>query len=624
MAKTLKQILDGVKSSKIEKLSLGTKPGVDYSPKSEAEINLVKTHSVEKHANRQGNTDKLYQAAEIKPSMDDPKMKNFGYKNGEDEKVYEEKENVQESISHRLKMEADLAKSEGDMINHHRLMKQHHEVKAEAMHFNAGNARSLRDSLKFKKEAKKHDEAYHKHHTALMDLMYPALKEEVEVTEKLQTTPIDPLVTVHDHRPGNKHSLVGHMNLSTAASIHNFDHGHALKALHDAGNKVGHKVATTSGVHVAYSKHIDPLVTVHDHRPGNKHSLVGHMNLSTAASIHNFDHGHALKALHDAGNKVGHKVATTSGVHVAYSKHHVTEETETETEVTEKSVCNHSPKGQNCPVHGMANCENIKSIKEISKNAIKEHVSVNELLVQTYVNGKKDRRAEVHKTGDKFEVRKFDKALGGKKIGSHTTDMSYHAHDSAKKHVNEEAELLEGQLIARKTVMNQRGGEDQYELHHHGSGKTAWHSIIKTHQDGQSTMNSSGGHSPVHVGSEKYVKRHWDKIKSQKVLPAGHPFRLKEEILDEKKKETVLVTMKSGNKHEKDGGGVKRIPKADYDPKIHNLAEKAPWPIQKQRKAVIKKKLSDFRKSYESGIKPAEIASTTAASNIDVNTGNNP
>ena len=558
MAKTLKQILDGVKSSKIEKLSLGTKPGVDYSPKSEAEINLVKTHSVEKHANRQGNTDKLYQAAEIKPSMDDPKMKNFGYKNGEDEKVYEEKENVQESISHRLKMEADLAKSEGDMINHHRLMKQHHEVKAEAMHFNAGNARSLRDSLKFKKEAKKHDEAYHKHHTALMDLMYPALKEEVEVTEKLQTTPIDPLVTVHDHRPGNKHSLVGHMNLSTAASIHNFDHGHALKALHDAGNKVGHKVATTSGVHVAYSKH------------------------------------------------------------------HVTEETETETEVTEKSVCNHSPKGQNCPVHGMANCENIKSIKEISKNAIKEHVSVNELLVQTYVNGKKDRRAEVHKTGDKFEVRKFDKALGGKKIGSHTTDMSYHAHDSAKKHVNEEAELLEGQLIARKTVMNQRGGEDQYELHHHGSGKTAWHSIIKTHQDGQSTMNSSGGHSPVHVGSEKYVKRHWDKIKSQKVLPAGHPFRLKEEILDEKKKETVLVTMKSGNKHEKDGGGVKRIPKADYDPKIHNLAEKAPWPIQKQRKAVIKKKLSDFRKSYESGIKPAEIASTTAASNIDVNTGNNP
>jgi hypothetical protein len=91
MAKTLKQILDGVKSSKIKnKDILGTKPGVDYSPKAGDERKFADKHEIEKHADRVGNGDDIYQGTNVKYSMDTSQMKNFGHSKDEDEKVYEE------------------------------------------------------------------------------------------------------------------------------------------------------------------------------------------------------------------------------------------------------------------------------------------------------------------------------------------------------------------------------------------------------------------------------------------------------------------------------------------------------------------------------------------------------
>jgi len=88
MAKTLKQILDGVKSSKIkDKDILGSKPGVDYRPKSGDEQKFADKHKIEQHADRVGNEDDIYQANNINYTMD---KKGHGYKSGEDEKVYEE------------------------------------------------------------------------------------------------------------------------------------------------------------------------------------------------------------------------------------------------------------------------------------------------------------------------------------------------------------------------------------------------------------------------------------------------------------------------------------------------------------------------------------------------------
>lgn len=84
-----KQDYKGVKKSSVEAGSTGEDPGVDYEPKAKATQDFVAIHKTEKHEGRAGNDDKLYNASNIKYSMDDKKMKNFGHKRGKDETVYE-------------------------------------------------------------------------------------------------------------------------------------------------------------------------------------------------------------------------------------------------------------------------------------------------------------------------------------------------------------------------------------------------------------------------------------------------------------------------------------------------------------------------------------------------------
>jgi len=86
MPKQLKDILAGVKSSKIVPGSTGSDPGVDYAPKAPNEQEFVKKHSTEKHADRVGNDDDVYQATNIKHSQ--VAEKKHGYKKPEDKAVY--------------------------------------------------------------------------------------------------------------------------------------------------------------------------------------------------------------------------------------------------------------------------------------------------------------------------------------------------------------------------------------------------------------------------------------------------------------------------------------------------------------------------------------------------------
>ncbi len=81
MAKSLKDILAGVKSSKVRAGSTGTQPGVDYDPKAPAEQDFVAKHKTEVHADRVGNGDDVYKG----------KTKEAKYPK-QDAKVYEETE----------------------------------------------------------------------------------------------------------------------------------------------------------------------------------------------------------------------------------------------------------------------------------------------------------------------------------------------------------------------------------------------------------------------------------------------------------------------------------------------------------------------------------------------------
>jgi hypothetical protein len=62
MAKSFKEVLNGVKKSKVEDGSTGSDPGVDYAPKAEGEQNFVKKHTVEKHSDRVGNEEQPYKS----------------------------------------------------------------------------------------------------------------------------------------------------------------------------------------------------------------------------------------------------------------------------------------------------------------------------------------------------------------------------------------------------------------------------------------------------------------------------------------------------------------------------------------------------------------------------------
>jgi hypothetical protein len=112
MPKLLKDILAGVKSSKVTPGSVGKNPHVDYEPKAPAEQNWIKTHSIEKHDDRVGNGPEVYQGSTVKYSMDTAQMKNYGYPSGKDEEVYGE-EVVNEVITKKTSA-AEIIK---DFIN---------------------------------------------------------------------------------------------------------------------------------------------------------------------------------------------------------------------------------------------------------------------------------------------------------------------------------------------------------------------------------------------------------------------------------------------------------------------------------------------------------------------------
>ncbi|MFI5260748.1 MAG: hypothetical protein ACHQU0_03070 [Candidatus Paceibacteria bacterium] len=339
MAKTVKQLLKGTKSSTKAPLTVGKKPGVDYAPIASNDRKFIAKHELEKHADRVGNEPNG--GDKTKPALDDPKNARL---RGNGESQYEEHELVDEAargVKHVVHLTYDDPSGKGTA---------------------SANAKLFAPS-------KDHAKRY-----AVADQVKRGYKNVKAVSarvinEALAVTDVNPLVMVYDHRdkehsthglPGSKTAPVGHMNLSVASKIHGFDHGHALQKLHGVNQKVEHQIETSKpGVHVAISPHhakslsfpswgvehhmseeveqideklavtpVNPLVYVYDHRDGSKYPLSGHMHLSTAASIHGFDHGHALHKLYKVGPKDSSQIETSKhGVKVEWSKHNDTDMT---------------------------------------------------------------------------------------------------------------------------------------------------------------------------------------------------------------------------------------------------------------------------------------------------------
>lgn len=69
MARPLKDILKGVKSSTTVAGSTGDKPAVDYKPKTGDEQQFINAHSTEKHDDRVGNGDNVYSGKPVEYSL---------------------------------------------------------------------------------------------------------------------------------------------------------------------------------------------------------------------------------------------------------------------------------------------------------------------------------------------------------------------------------------------------------------------------------------------------------------------------------------------------------------------------------------------------------------------------
>jgi hypothetical protein len=101
MPKQLKDILQGVKSSKKGPLSIGKDPGVDYKPKAGDEDKFVAKHEIEDHEDRVGNEPNA--GAKTKYDLNFSDEKRHGHKKGDDKKVYEAKKAEDAQCNHSAK-----------------------------------------------------------------------------------------------------------------------------------------------------------------------------------------------------------------------------------------------------------------------------------------------------------------------------------------------------------------------------------------------------------------------------------------------------------------------------------------------------------------------------------------
>lgn len=534
MAKTLKQILDGVKSSKLKtKDILGTKPGVDYSPKAGDERKFADKHHVDQHADRVGNGSDVYSATNVKSYTDTDKAAHHGHKAGEDEKVYEA---FDSNIDYGHDKHA---------LDHAAMARTHHVLAA------LSRLKHIKDD----KAAQYHQDAAGAHHMA--DLAHHLAKNS---HSSGSPTRHDDSVKAH------KASKDAH-KLSDMAYLHPWNTNEEVMALRteektkcnmtEAGmmcevhgmKQCPGKVLKEKPVNEAMRW--DPKS--HASLPAeDQPSLKAHR---AAADWHKDNYENAVDAKDKAFNK-------------KRMQHHLSQ-------------------------------------AAAMKSAGFSEEMVNELMVQNYVNGFKDKRAEVHKIGDDWMVKKYSAAHGGKEVGTSKHGDSTSAHTVAKKHISEDVELVEKQPIAKgKQTMLVTMKKDP-KAKSGGATKR----IKKSEYDPK--IHSLAEDEEINELSKKtlnrYVKKAHDDLKATGIS----------------RRHSQMMSTKPGDKWDseakwldqhaaKRGAGIhkalNKMEETEIEERKMSSAE-----MEKREKIVkgMKKKLSDFRARYGERAKDVMYATAT-------------
>ena len=184
------------------------------------------------------------------------------------------------------------------------------------------------------------------------------------------------------------------------------------------------------------------------------------------------------------------------------------------------------------------------------------------------------------------------KMVGSKLVSSSEHDDSASAHAAAKKHLGEGYGTDLSRGLSTSSLIKKNTG---HKVHFTPKGQM------------------------IHTDSNKVITQNADNHSVPELIQ--HAKNFKEEVeLDEKalakSKQTMLVTAKGT----KSAGGVMRIKKSEYDPKIHSLAEgdleerKMTSAEMDKREHIVKgmkKKLSDFRARYGKRAKDVMYATAT-------------
>jgi hypothetical protein len=345
MAKTLKQILDGIKSSKIKsKDILGTKPGVDYSPKAGDERKFADKHEIEQHADRVGNDDDVYNATNVKSYMDTSQSVHHGYKAGEDEKVYEE-------------AKCNMTK-EGKLCGVH------------------GTKACPKTGLKETPVEKEHE------------------LEGANLTEGRVVA----VKSVMNSRGGEDRYEMQH---------HGTGKGwHSIIKTHQDGNNLHAMHGFHNVVHVGSEKYI-----------AGKWKTIKHANTKAAEPV---------------------KEEKIDEISRDLASRYINKTTDNPKRKTSRDLALLKKWG-----------DKKFGLPEPKVKATEEVEQVDEFLVQNYISGSKNKRAEVHKIGDDYAVKKYNAAHGGTVISTSKHNDANSAHATAKKHLGEDTEELDEKAIAK-------------------------------------------------------------------------------------------------------------------------------------------------------------------------------
>ena len=535
MTKTLKQILDGVKSSKTKTSNiLGNQPGVDYSPKAGDERKFADKHHIDQHADRVGNGDDVYNASNIKQVS----MTGHGHKSRNDEKVYEAAScNMTEA---------------GKMCETHGMKK-------------------CMPVLKEKPVKEDIDEGYDISEGRIVDTKH-----------------------VMNSRGGEDRYELHHSGTGAG--------WHSLIKTHQDGKDLHAMHGFHSVVHVGSEKY------VRNKWKGIKHADSAYVNSA------------AEPVKEEAIDEI------SSGLVSRYLN-------KTKPEYSSPAEVEKRKEGRALALKKKWGNKNFGTAEPRVK-ATEEVEQVDEILIQNYISGPKNKSAQVRKNmnTDNYSVKKI---TDGTVVGISNHDDVSAAHTAAKKHLsegygNDLSRGLSTSSLIKKNTGHKVHFDTKSQMIHTDSNK-----VITQNADNHSVpeliQHAKNFKEEVEQVDElssdtlknyaKRAKQNYDSLKKVKVshddeasviINRGMRNRTKgvnraitrlvndevEQVDEKKRSKNILVTMKG----EKSAGGVKRIKQSEYDSKIHNLAERdmSATEMDKREEIVkgMKKKLSDFRKRY--------------------------